>query len=51
MNKCEKCGAENLRQSGPYARRKPEGEPARKGTDEISFLCLNCGNEWKEDTK
>jgi len=40
ISKCEKCGRE-LKQSGPYAHNKPEGEPARKGPDEINFWCTN----------
>jgi hypothetical protein len=38
--KCGKCGQE-LKQSGPYAHVKPEGEQAHKGPDEISFWCTN----------
>ncbi|HUX35995.1 MAG TPA: hypothetical protein VMV71_03105 [Candidatus Paceibacterota bacterium] len=40
IRKCEKCG-QKLKQSGPDAHNKPEGEPAHKGTDEINFWCMN----------
>lgn len=40
MLKCEKCGWK-LKQSGPYAHNKQEGEPAHKGPDEINFCCIN----------
>jgi hypothetical protein len=40
IRKCEKCGRE-LKQSGPYAHVKLEGESAHKELDEINFWCTN----------
>lgn len=40
IKKCEKYGRE-LKQSGPYAHVKTEGEPAHKGPSEINFWCTN----------
>lgn len=46
--KCEKCGRE-IKQSGPYAHIKYEGEFTYKGSSEINFWCMNedCENFYK----
>ncbi len=40
IKKCETCG-HDLKQSGPYASTKKEGEKSEKGPDIIYFYCNN----------
>jgi hypothetical protein len=48
MKKCGKCGSEDIKQIGPFARRKPEGAPADRTVDADYFSCQKCGQMWKE---
>lgn len=47
--KCPKCNSDNVKVSGPYGKKKPEGEDAYKGDTTIYYTCmdLNCGYCWE----
>lgn len=38
--KCQKCNQE-MKQSGPYAPRKDEGQPAYRGSLPVYYSCTN----------
>ena len=45
---CPKCNSNEVRDSGPFARRKEESEPAYNGPDRIFYNCLRCGHQWEK---
>ena len=40
INKCEYC-LEEMKQIGPFASIKPEGQPAKKWDGKIDYICIN----------
>ncbi|MFA5360196.1 MAG: hypothetical protein WC349_04550 [Patescibacteria group bacterium] len=46
--KCPKCGSENIKQDGSFARGKKEGEAAYHGPSIINYFCWKCEHSWHE---
>lgn len=45
---CPQCNSKNIKQTGPFAKLKREGEPAYRGPMEIYLHCWDCEKDWEE---
>lgn len=44
---CPKCASENIKQNGPFAPRKHEGQPSHRGPLAVYYHCWDCENDWE----
>ena len=45
MKNCPKCNSENIKKTGPFARKIQDGkEPEKQSEQMVNYFCLDCGN-------
>jgi len=45
MKNCQKCNSENIKKTGPFARKIQDGkEPEKQSEQMVNYSCLDCGN-------
>lgn len=48
MKKCPKCNSENIKKTGPFARKIEDGqEPQTLSEQMVNYHCESCGNHWE----
>lgn len=45
---CSRCNSKHIKQTGPFAILKREGEPAHRGLTEVYFHCWDCQYDWED---
>lgn len=45
MKNCPKCNSENIKKTGPFARKIQNGrEPEKQSEQMVNYSCLDCGD-------
>ena len=45
MKNCPKCNSENIKRTGPFARKVENGQYQEQGNQVVNYRCGDCGNE------